>query len=268
MEIFINENPLEFEEPVYLDYIKKSYKPGADLCILNGFVVAGDRELSPGDRVIFITRGEVPEYAELQALMMARHTPGVHEKVNRGTVGIAGLGGLGSSVAIALARTGVGRLIIVDFDVVEPSNLNRQQYFITQLGQMKVDALAATLEKINPYMTVERYPVRVEEKNIKELFESCDVVVEAFDSAMAKSMLINAMPRHLPECYLVTASGLAGYGTGNTILTRKLGERVYVVGDLEIAAAPGTGLMAPRVGIAAHHQAAMVLRILLGEFEP
>jgi sulfur carrier protein ThiS adenylyltransferase len=191
--------------------------------------------------------------------MMARHTPGVHAKIKGATVGIAGLGGLGSSVAVALARLGVGRLILADFDVVEPSNLNRQQYFIDQLGLTKAEALEDNLKRINPYVEYEAHCIRLTSENIPTLFAEADVLVEAFDRADQKAMLLQSFQ----DKPIVAASGLAGYGSGETIGVRKMGERIHIVGDLETGAAPGCGLMAPRVGIAAHMQANVVLRLLL-----
>ena len=123
--------------------------------------MAADRELREGDRVVFIRRGEVPSADELEGLMVSRHTPGVHAKVKAATVGIAGLGGLGSAIAVALARTGVGCLVLADFDVVEPSNLNRQQYFVDQIGMYKTEALAENLARINPHVRVVTHAVKL-----------------------------------------------------------------------------------------------------------
>ena len=204
---------------------------------------------------------EIPGAAELEALLVERHTPAVHEKIKGATVGIAGLGGLGSAIAVALARTGIGRLILADFDVVDPSNLNRQQYFVDQLGMPKTEALEANLKRINPYVSYETHSVRVTPENIPALFGSVDVMVEAFDRPDQKAMLLQSF-KGAP---LVAASGMAGYGPGESIGVRKMGDRIYIVGDLETDLAPGCGLMAPRVGIAAHMQANLVLRILLGE---
>jgi len=261
MRILLNERELDVDEGTTLDALKKQYKPGADVLIRNGAAVPEDAVLSAGDRVSLIKRGEIPPVEELEALMVSRHTPGVHEKIKKATVGIAGLGGLGSAVAVALARIGVGRLILADFDVIEPSNLNRQQYFVDQLGMMKADALIENLKRINPYVAYAAHGVKVTPENMKELFGTVDVMVEAFDRADQKAMLM----QHFKSAPLVCASGLAGYGPGETIGVRKMGDRIYVVGDLQTGAAPGCGLMAPRVGIAAHMQANLVLRILLGE---
>jgi sulfur carrier protein ThiS adenylyltransferase len=196
---------------------------------------------------------------------MARHTPGVHKKVKRAVVGIAGLGGLGSNVAIALARVGVGGLVLVDFDIVEPSNLNRQQYFIHQIGMPKVAALQEILSKINPYVRVRPHHERLDRNNVEPIFKDADVVVEAFDRADQKAMLINAVSEKMPGKYIVAASGVAGYEDNNEIKTVRFSSKIFIVGDQKTAARPGVGLMAPRVGIAAHQQANTVLRILLGE---
>ncbi|MCF7816987.1 MAG: sulfur carrier protein ThiS adenylyltransferase ThiF [Kiritimatiellales bacterium] len=261
LKIKLNEHHVEVEEGLSLFRLRAREKPAADVLIYNGAAVADDLPLTEGDCVNLIIRGEIPAAAELEALMVARHTPGVHEKIKEATVGIAGLGGLGSAVAVALARIGVGRLILADFDVVEPSNLNRQQYFIDQLGLTKAEALETNLKRINPYVNYSAHCIRLTPENIPTLFAEADVLVEAFDRADQKAMLFQSFK----DKPIVAASGLAGYGPGEMIGVRKMGKRIYVVGDLETGAAPGCGLMAPRVGIAAHMQANVVLRLLLGE---
>lgn len=261
MKVQLNEREIEVEAGTTLLELRDREKPDADVLVYNGAVVAEDTALTEDDRVTLIRRGEVPAAEELEALMVARHTPGVHEMVKEAAVGIAGLGGLGSAVAVALARVGVGRLVLADFDVVEPSNLNRQQYFTDQLGMTKTEALKANLKRINPYVQYEAHCIRVTPENIQELFGGVDVMVEAFDRADQKAMLLQSF-RGAP---VVAASGLAGHGPGETIGVRRMGEQAYIVGDLETGAVPGCGLMAPRVGIAAHMQANIVLRILLGE---
>ena len=265
MNIRINEISTEIENGLTLGTVAERYKAGADVLILNGFPAPAETALNDGDEVFLIRRGEVPTADELEALMAARHTPGVHARLKSATVGIAGVGGLGSSVAVALARVGVGRLVIADFDVVEPSNLNRQQYFIDQIGRYKVDALVENLRRINPYVSVEAHCTLLTPENIPRLFSECQVVVEAFDRADMKAMLVNRVLEAMPQSTVVAASGLAGYGLNNSILTRQISKRLYLVGDRVSEAAPGSGLMAPRVGIAASHQANQVIRIILGE---
>jgi sulfur carrier protein ThiS adenylyltransferase len=266
-EIRIRVNEKEVSVPAHftLFQIKNQFKPNADVIIYNGFPLASDHPLKQGDEIVFILKGEIPSPEEFECLMMARHTPGIHEKIKRSVVGIAGLGGLGSAIAIALARIGVGRLILVDFDVVEPSNLNRQQYFIHQIGVPKVEALQKNIATINPYVKVQTYQEKLDRNNVERIFKEAVVVVEAFDRAEEKAMLINVVSEKMPEKYIVAASGVAGYGDNNEIRTTRFSSKIFIVGDQETAAQPGVGLMAPRVGIAAHHQANTVLRILLGE---
>ena len=265
MLIQINEKRVQIVAGMTLADVAARHKPGADVLILNGFPAPAETTIRESDEVFLITRGEQPAEEELEALMAARHTPGVHSLLKAATVGIAGVGGLGSAVAVALARVGIGRLVIADFDVVEPSNLNRQQYFIDQIGDFKVDALADNLQRINPYVKVETHRVLLDPLNIPELFATCTIVVEAFDRADMKAMLVNTVLSEMPEAVVVAASGLAGFGPNNTIITRRAARRLYVAGDAVSEAQPGNGLMAPRVAIAAGHQANQVVRIILGE---
>ncbi len=265
MQIEINERPTEIASGTTLQQLRGAVKPEADLCIRNGFPESEDVPLAASDRVVFIRRGEIPAAGELEALMAARHTPGVHGRIKAATVGIAGCGGLGSAVAVALARLGVGRLILADFDVVEPSNLNRQQYFIDQIGLPKALALRDNLARINPYIQVTAHCARLTAENIPPYFSSVEVLVEAFDGADQKAMLAQTFLTQVPGKPLVMGSGMAGFGPSNSIVTRRAAANLYLVGDGETEARPGEGLMAPRVGIAAHHQANAVLRLLLGE---
>jgi len=265
IRIKINEKETSVPSDTTLFHLKNQFKSNADVIIYNGFPFNSDRPLKEGDGVVFIKKGEAPSSEELESLMMARHTPGIHQKIKKSIVGIAGLGGLGSAIAIALARIGVGRLILVDFDVVEPSNLNRQQYFVHQIGMPKVEALQKNIATINPYVKIQTYQEKLDRNNVERIFKEAEVVVEAFDRAEEKAMLINAISEKMPDKYIVAASGVAGYGDNNEIKTVRFSSKIFIVGDQTTAAQPGVGLMAPRVGIAAHHQANTVLRILLGE---
>jgi len=258
----VNERTVRTKRGTTLYQLRDSEVPMADLVIYNGFPLQYDTILEDGDVVVFIARGRRPTSEELESLLVARHTPGVHARVKQASVGIAGAGGLGSAVAVALVRTGIGRLVIADFDVVAPSNLNRQQYFLDQLGQPKVVALAETLAKINPYTEVVTKQLAVTRANAARVFADCDVVAECFDNPGAKAMLVQTL---VPEKPVVAASGMAGFGTANTITTTKRLDNLYVVGDNVNEAEPGKGLMAPRVGVAAHHQANAILRLILGE---
>ena len=265
IKVNVCEHEMEVQPGTTLFQLRDKVKPDADILVLNGAPANTDTPLSEGDSVAFIKRGEVPGAEELEALMAARHSPGVHEVVKNATVGIGGLGGLGSAVAVALVRIGIGKLILVDFDIVEPSNLNRQQYFVDQIGMLKVEALSQNLERINPYASLETHNVKLDKDNVPKIFDGVDVMVEAFDNPNAKAMIMQSFTAAFPEKPLVMASGMAGYASSNTIETKRVGNNIYVAGDLITAAAPGTGLMAPRVGVAAHHQANAVLRLLLNE---
>ena len=267
IRVKVNERWDKVEAGATAQSIRDRFKPDADLIIYNGFPQSAPVPLKGGDEVVLIRRGEVPGREELEALMMARHTPGVHEKVKTARVGIAGLGGLGSSVAIALARVGVGTLVFADFDVVEPSNLNRQQYFLDQIGMPKVRALKDNLSRINPHVNVEGHELVLDRENIPRIFAGTPIVVEAFDRADMKEIIITTVLEKMPEHKVVAASGLAGHGPNNSIRTERIAKNLYIVGDQVSAAGPGSGLMAPRVGIAAHHQANLVLRLILGEEE-
>jgi sulfur carrier protein ThiS adenylyltransferase len=261
--IKVNEQTIPFREGMRTLDLAAAYKPGADLFIVNGYPVAAETLLADNDVCCLIRRGEIPSADEMESLLVARHTPGVHDIVRKSTVGIMGLGGLGSVVAGALTRLGVGRLILADFDVVEPSNLNRQHYSISQIGMRKTSALKENLLQMNPYIVIETVDNRLTEKSIPEIFKNADALAECFDDPVMKAAALRAVLANMPGIGYVGASGLAGYGDNNSIKTQKIHDNVYIIGDGTSAAGPGHGLMAPRVGIAAHHQANEILRILL-----
>ena len=192
----------------------------------------------------------------------ARRDPAVLAVLRRSSVGIAGAGGLGSNVAVALARAGVGRLVIADCDRIEPSNLNRQQYFVDQVGERKVEALRENLLAVNPYSLYEIHDVRLTRKNAMTIFERVDVLVEAFDKAEAKEMLIEASLARFPGRPVVAASGLAGYGGNRRVHTRKMGN-LYICGDESSQCPKGVSPMAPRVALVAAMQANLVVELLV-----
>jgi sulfur carrier protein ThiS adenylyltransferase len=245
--------------------VRKLIGSETDIVILNGFQIDKDCKLSQNDNVTIITKGTMPKEDELESMMMARHTPNVHNRVKKGKVAVCGLGGLGSNIAIMLARIGVGHLLLVDFDIVEPSNLNRQSYYIRHLGLPKTNALKEQLQEINPFIEVATKTVKITAENVTELFSEYDIICEAFDKADQKAMLINAALEQLPDKIIVSGSGLAGYESSNLIRTARPLKNLYICGDLENEAKVGSGLMAPRVGICAGHQANMILRLLVGE---
>ena len=196
-----------------------------------------------------------------------RHGEDLQNKISSTTVGICGLGGLGSNIAITLARAGVGKLILIDFDKVDITNLHRQQYKASQVGMYKTEALRDNLAEINPYLESEIQTVCVTEKNAKELLKDCDIICEAFDNAECKAMLTNLVLEEMPEKYIVAASGMAGMGSANSIHTRKVTKRFYLCGDEISDVKDGIGLVSSRVMLCAAHQAHTVLRLIANEFE-
>ncbi len=188
----------------------------------------------------------------------------IKNRLSGKTVGIAGAGGLGSNCAVALARVGVCKLIIADFDVVSESNLNRQYYFYNQIGRKKVDALKENIMAINPVVEVESHDIKLDEKSVLTLFAGCDVIVEAFDMAGMKQMIIETVLDELPGKPLVAGLGMAGWGDSNSIKLRKEGN-LYICGDEKSEIADDNPPLAPRVGMVANMQANVVLEILLNK---
>lgn len=191
----------------------------------------------------------------------------LQEKFASAVAAVCGLGGLGSNIALSLARAGIGKLILIDFDQVDVSNLHRQQYKASQVGAYKTEALTACLKEIAPYIELETHTVRMTEANTVALLKDADVICEAFDNAECKAMLVNIVLEQMPSKYLVAASGMAGIDSANLIQTRKVMERFYLCGDEVSEVSKAESLLSSRVMLCAAHQAHMVLRILAGEFE-
>ncbi|MEI7896331.1 MAG: sulfur carrier protein ThiS adenylyltransferase ThiF [bacterium] len=177
-------------------------------------------------------------------------------------VGIAGCGGLGSNCAVALARIGIGTLVVADFDVVSEGNLNRQYYFTDQTGMKKTRALAENIRRVNPVVSVIAHDMKLTPENIPVIFSACDVVVEAFDLAGEKEMFLETMLTALPLMPVVTGIGMAGWGMNDSIHCRKA-DNIYICGDETSEIGPDLPPLAPRVGIVANMQANVVVEILL-----
>jgi len=188
------------------------------------------------------------------------------EQLGKKTVGIAGCGGLGSNCAVALARVGVGKLIIADFDIIEKSNLNRQYYFFDQIGKKKVLTLKENIKRINPDVDIKAFDIKLDPENIVEIFKECDVVVEAFDLAEMKQMIIETLLEYYPDKYIVSGIGMAGWGDNRSITTRKI-DKLYICGDGKTEVSELVPPLAPRVGIVANMQANQVMEILLKQPE-
>lgn len=188
----------------------------------------------------------------------------IKKKLKNASVGIAGIGGLGSNAAIALVRAGIGRLVLVDFDKVEESNLDRQYYFLDQIGKQKVDVIKENIGRIDPNVKVETYDLKLERGLMAKPFKDVDVVIEALDKAVTKTEFIEEILLNLPEKPIVAASGVAGYGHSERIVTKKLG-KLNMCYDEQALSSENDILMAPRVCLMANWEANLALELILGE---
>ena len=231
--------------------------------IVEGFQTDENLSLKDGMTINWIQKGKMPDREEMESMLCARHTPHVYEKAKKARVAIAGLGGLGSNIAIMLARTGIGHLHLIDFDIVEPSNLNRQQYMVEHLGMYKTEALKDELQRMNPYIETQIDTVRITEENCRDLFKDDDIICEAFDKPDQKAMLVRELLTQCPETTVVSGNGMAGYGDTNEIRTQQMMRRLYVCGDQSTDVGNGIGLVAPRVAACAAHEANKVLQLIM-----
>jgi len=209
----------------------------------------------------------IPTKEEMTKALEVRQGKELQVAFSAAKIAVCGLGGLGSNIAISLARAGIGKLILIDFDRVDITNLHRQQYKASQVGEYKTKALAECLKEIAPYIELEIHTVHITEDNAPHLLKDADIICEAFDAPECKAMLVNIVLETMPDKYLVAASGMAGMGSANSIKTRKITKYFYLCGDEVSETSETVSLVASRVMICAAHQAHMVLRILAEEFE-
>ena len=200
---------------------------------------------------------------QLDQAFDARFPEEMQTKLRNARVAVAGLGGLGSNIAVMLARSGIGELLLVDFDTVDVTNLNRQMYLIPQLGKPKAEALPEILYQINPYLTYRSVCIKVTPDNVKELFSEYPIVCEAFDKPDQKAMLVRELLMQCPKTIVVSGNGMAGYADANEIRTCQVMKRLYVCGDQSTDVGNGIGLIAPRVAVCAAHEANKVLQLIM-----
>lgn len=210
----------------------------------------------------------IPTAEDIKKALIDCHGETVYKKLQKAKVAVCGLGGLGSNVAISLVRAGVGELHLIDFDVVDITNLNRQQYFVNQIGLYKTEALADTLQKISPYCKLNTHSLKIDEENIIEILREDDIVVEAFDEAGEKAMLVNGVLENFPDKPIISGSGMAGLESVNLIKTKKIGKRLYICGDEKSDMETLGSLFSPRVMACASHEAMMAIRLIIGETSP
>lgn len=261
MQIILNGKPIEIN-----DCSKACDLGDYDIFVRNGYGIDSKSQLCDGDSIVAVKKGQMPNEDNLKQMLFARNGQVFLEKLEKACVCICGLGGLGSNIAAMLARAGVGKLILVDFDIVDPTNLNRQNYFVQDIGLKKTFATQRLLKQINPFINIITYDMYLNSENCVEIANNADIVVEAFDNPICKAELVNTILEST-EKIVVAASGMAGIGSGNTIKTSKVLNRLYLCGDSETEAKEGVSLVSPRVNICAGHQANTVIRILLGETE-
>lgn len=263
MKILLNGKTFETSAVCY-----EALRGQADTLLVNGHSRSWQTPVCEGDEVLVFDSTRPPTPALWRAIYDARYGRAIMDKLQAGRVAICGLGGLGSLVAIELARLGVGRLLLIDGDNVDPTNLARQHYSLAQIGQPKTAALADTLAAAAPLTTVETATVWLTEENIPSLLSGWPLICECLDRPDSKAALTTTVLTALPDATLVAASGMAGYSSGNAITAQKLLPRLYMVGDGKSEGEEGIGLMAPRVGLCASAQATLIMRLLLGETTP
>lgn len=241
-----------------LNQLLTSLFPDCDVAVIDGKEARGHVVLKE-NMTIYI--GKSPSgKGSLSEAIAARNPPGMTDVLKNATVGIAGAGGLGSNIAAMLARAGIGKLVIADFDRVELSNLNRQNYTVYDLGHYKVEALEAHLNEMNPMVEIEAHAVKLDEKNIPKIFSGCDIICEAFDIAESKAMILDTVAEKMPDVPLVCGNGMAGLDDPSLMVTKQLSEKVFVCGDGVNDSK--VGLVSARVMVCAGLMANKVLQLL------
>lgn len=209
----------------------------------------------------------MPKQEEWDKALEERHGKTLQKKLSETTVAVCGLGGLGSAISVILARMGIGKLILTDFDKVDISNLHRQQYKASQIGMDKTKALEENLKEFAPYLKTQIHTEQMNEECYLRILSDADIVCEAFDNAEAKADLVNFVLTSMPDKYVIASSGMAGLGSANDIHTRKISDMFYLCGDEKSDVSDGIGLIASRVMLCAAHQAHVVIEILANEIE-
>lgn len=204
---------------------------------------------------------------DYERALAARHGEKNRMKLKAASVAVAGLGGLGSNIAILLARVGVGHLHLTDFDRVDVTNIHRQCYDIDDIGTLKTDAIRKHIKRINPFIEITAQNTYVTEDNAAKIFGEYPIVCEAFDRAECKAALVNSLLTECGDTKVIAASGMAGFGSANEIKTRKINDRLYICGDTKTDIDEDGTLVATRAALCAAHQAHIVVRIILGDEE-
>lgn len=263
MKIILNGEDIIIEKSISIKDLLEYINIDADIFIVNSFPVSLSYVINNNDVVTLIKKGSIPSMKHLEYMLISRQGLDEYNILKNSSVAICGLGGLGSNAAISLARAGIGRIKLIDYDIVEPSNINRQAYFIEHIGMYKTDALKSIINKISPYINIETSNIFLNEENIINELSGFQVILECFDNALSKIMLIEKCVNNMTESYIIGASGVAGYYNTDKFIKKTLGSNCIVIGDFESEAGFHQGLYAPRVSVAANIQANEAIRYLL-----
>lgn len=233
--------------------------------IVNGYQTNKNIDINNNDNIVIIEKKKFPNINQLESMLISRNSPEVFYKIKEAKVIIIGLGGLGSNIAIMLTRIGINNLLLIDFDTVDPSNINRQHYNMSHLGLYKTDALKKQILEINPFSKAQTLNIKIDNLNIDSIILDNDynIVCESVDDPEIKAFLINKILLKYKTKKIVASSGMAGYFSSNKIQTKKIFDNLYVCGDFISESKINNGLMAPRVQICAGHQANMILRLIM-----
>lgn len=263
MKITVNGKELFIEKPLSIKNLILELNVDSDIFIANSFPVSLSYNIKNNDVITLIKKGSIPDKDYLEYQLISRQGLKEYNILKNSSVAVCGLGGLGSNAAISLARAGVGSLKLIDFDIVEPSNINRQVYFIEHIGKNKTDALKEIINKISPYINIETANIYLDETNIINELSGFNVILECFDNISSKMMLIEKCVNNMRDSYIIGASGVAGYYNTDKFTKKSLGSNCIIIGDFENEAGFNQGLYAPRVTAAANIQANETIRYLL-----
>lgn len=267
MKLFVNGNELFINKPLNLLELSNLLNIEADVYIVNSFPNDKSYLVKDNDNISLIKKGTMPKQEHLEHLLNCRQGKNITDVLKSSKVVVCGCGGLGSNVAVSLARSGVGSIKLIDYDVVEPSNINRQYYFIKQIGEYKTYALKNIIAEINPYINVTISNTYLNKENILDEVSGFQVILECFDNVESKIMLIENCKRLNSDVFIIGASGVAGYFDTDIIKIKKLGKNIIIVGDFENEADENTPLISPRVTTVASIQANETLKYLLKDIK-
>ncbi len=263
MKINVNGKDLFINKELSIKDILAQLNINADVFIANSFPVNESYTIKDNDIITLIKKGSIPDKEFLEYALISRQGLKEYNILKKSFVAICGLGGLGSNAAISLARAGVGNIKLIDYDVVEISNLNRQAYFIEHIGKYKTDALKEIIHKISPYINIKISNIYLNSENIENELKDYQVILECFDNVQSKMMLIEEATTKLQESYIIGASGVAGYYSTDLLKIKSLGSKCIIIGDFKHEAGFHKGLYAQRVSVVANMQANEAIRYIL-----